>query len=149
LKDLSREVADLVRQESALARAELSDKVSQAGVGATEVGTGALITFAGFFVLLQAAMYALGPVVGSLALAGLIVGAVTLLVGLIVLARGRQQLKATELAPERTAASLRRDADLVRETKDDVQAQAAVAKEKVRRKEKIRRDGDGTEARRS
>jgi hypothetical protein len=47
-------------------------------------------------------------------LSAAIVGGTVLLIGLIVLARGRSNLKSENLTPERTLGSLRRDAEMAR-----------------------------------
>src|SRR5437870_2420011 len=53
--DLWRETSTLVHEEAELAKAELSEKVSQVGTGAVELAVGALVAFAGFIVVLFAA----------------------------------------------------------------------------------------------
>lgn len=111
-RELSRELATLLHQETELARAELRGKAAKLGSALGELGAGALVGFAGFLVLLQAAVYALSDPLDSPALAALLVGGVTLIAGALLLVRGRGQLRAEELAPTRTLESLRRDAAL-------------------------------------
>jgi len=111
-RQLSSELGILMRQESELARAEIRDKASKLGASLAELGAGAFVLFAGFLVLLQAGVYALSGPLDSPALAALLVGGVTLLAGVLLLARGRSQLKADELTPSRTLRSLRKDAAL-------------------------------------
>jgi xanthine/uracil permease len=116
--DLWRETQTLVHQEAQLAKAELSEKVSQVTTGAGEIAAGGAILFAGFIVLLFAAVGALElmlPTEHAIWLAPLIVGVVVMIVGYIVLSRGRKQLQAENLAPERTMESLQRDARLAKE----------------------------------
>jgi xanthine/uracil permease len=116
--DLWRETQTLVHQEAQLAKAELSEKVSQVATGAGEIAAGGAVLFAGFIVLLFAAVGALELMIGSehgIWLAPLIVGVVVMVVGYIVLSRGRKQMKAESLAPERTLQSLQRDARLAKE----------------------------------
>jgi Putative Actinobacterial Holin-X, holin superfamily III len=113
-RQLSRELGTLLRQESELARAEIRQKAAQIGNGISELGAGALIGFAGFLILLQAAVYALADAFDSPALAALLVGAVTAAIGAAMVGRGRSHLKAEKLTPERTVASLREDAEMVR-----------------------------------
>ena len=116
--DLWRETQTLVHQEAQLAKAELSEKVSQVTTGAGEIAAGGAILFAGFIVLLFAAVGALELMIGSehgIWLAPLIVGVVVMIVGYIVLARGRKQIKADSLTPQRTLDSLQRDARLAKE----------------------------------
>ena len=116
--DLWRETQTLVHQEAQLAKAELSEKVSQVTTGAGEIAAGGAILFAGFIVLLFAAVGALELLIGSehgLWLAPLIVGVVVMVVGYVVLARGRKQMTPENLAPHRTLDSLQRDARLAKE----------------------------------
>jgi uncharacterized membrane protein YgdD (TMEM256/DUF423 family) len=116
--DLWRETQTLVHQEAQLAKAEISEKVSQVTTGAGEIAAGGLVLFAGFIVLLFAAVGALQLMIASehaIWLAPLIVGVIVMIVGYIVLSRGRKQLQAENLAPERTMESLQRNATLAKE----------------------------------
>ena len=116
--DLWRETQTLVHQEAQLAKAELSEKVSEVTTGAGEIATGGAILFAGFIVLLFAAVGALElmlPTEHAIWLAPLIVGLLVMVIGYIALSRGRSHMKAENLAPERTMESLRRDARLAKE----------------------------------
>ena len=116
--DLWRQTTTLLREEAELAKAEMSEKVSQVGSGLTSLAVGGAIAFAGFLLLLIAASNALAQVLSpDLApwLAPLIVGAVVLVVGLIALSKGRKDLRANNLKPERSAHSLQRDRQLARE----------------------------------
>jgi Putative Actinobacterial Holin-X, holin superfamily III len=118
LTDLSTETTALLRGEIDLAKAEVSEKVSQAAMAVAALAAGALVLFAGFLVLLDAAVFGLGRVLepyGLPALAALIVAIGTMIVGLIILLIGRSALKAENLAPRRTAESLRRDREFVKE----------------------------------
>jgi hypothetical protein len=126
-RQLSSELGTLMRQESELARAEIRDKATKLGASLAELGAGAVVLFAGFLVLLQSAVYALAGPLDSLALAALLVGGVTLAIGIVLLLRGRSQLKADELAPTRTLRSLRRDAALANELRHDPTATAPSA----------------------
>jgi uncharacterized membrane protein YgdD (TMEM256/DUF423 family) len=116
--DLWRETTTLVHEEVELAKAELGEKLSQVTTGIGEIATGGAIVFAGFIVLLFAAAGALElalPEPHANWLAPLTVGGVVMVVGFIALARGRANMKANNLAPERTMESLRRDAGLAKE----------------------------------
>jgi hypothetical protein len=118
LTDLSTETTAFLRGEIDLAKAEVSEKVSQAAMAVAALAAGALVLFAGFLVLLDAAVFGLGRVLepyGLPALAALIVAIGTMIVGLIILLIGRSALKAENLAPRRTAESLRRDREFVKE----------------------------------
>jgi hypothetical protein len=116
--DLWRETTTLVHEEAELAKAELSEKVSQVTTGAGEIAAGGAILFAGFIVLLFAAVGALElmlPTEHAIWIAPLIVGLVVMIVGYIALSRGKKQMQAESLAPQRTLESLKRDARLAKE----------------------------------
>jgi hypothetical protein len=116
--DLWRETTTLVHEEAELAKAELSEKVSQVTTGAGEIAAGGAILFAGFIVLLFAAVGALElmlPTEHSIWLAPLIVGLVVMIIGYVALSRGKKQMQAESLAPRRTMESLKRDARLAKE----------------------------------
>ena len=115
--DLWRETTTLVHEEVELAKAELGGKLSQVTTGIGEIATGGAIVFAGFIVLLFAAAGALElalPEPHANWLVPLIVGGVVMVIGFIALARGRSNMRANNLAPERTMESLRRDAGLAK-----------------------------------
>lgn len=116
--DLWRETSTLIHNEVELARAEVSEKVSQVGSGVTAIASAAAILFAGFLMLLFAAANAIAlalPPELAPWLAPLIVGGVVMLVGFIALAKGRSDLKRRNLRPQRTIDSLRDDRQLVKE----------------------------------
>jgi len=116
--DLWRETTTLVHEEAELAKAELSEKVSQVTTGAGEIAAGGAILFAGFIVLLFAAVGALElmlPTEHSIWIAPLIVGLIVMIIGYIALSRGKKQMQAESLAPQRTLESLKRDARLAKE----------------------------------
>jgi hypothetical protein len=116
--DLFRETSTLVHQEAQLAKAEVSEKVSEAGKGIAAIAIGGAIIFAGFIVLLIAASNGLAmmlPEEHANWLAPLIVGLAVIVLGFIALAMGKHELSASNLRPSRTLESLRRDSELVKE----------------------------------
>jgi hypothetical protein len=116
--DLWRETSRLVHAEAELAKAEISEKVSEVGTGIGAIAAGGAILFAGFIVLLFAAVGALELMLQTehaIWLAPLIVGLIVMIVGYIALKSGRKELGASNLTPERTIDSVRRDARLVKE----------------------------------
>lgn len=116
--DLTRDTVELVRQEIALARAELSQKVGTAQGAIASMAVGAAVILAGLFLLLQAVVHGLALLLPpELApwLAPLIVGAVVAAIGWGMLKAGRSRLDPDNLVPHRTMDSLRRDKAVVQE----------------------------------
>ena len=116
--DLFRETSTLVHQEAQLAKAEMSEKVSEVGKGVAAIAIGGAIIFAGFIVLLFAASNGLAlmlPPEHADWLAPLIVGLAVMVLGFIALATGKHELSTSNLKPSRTMESLRRDTELVKE----------------------------------
>lgn len=116
LGDLMQDAATLVRKEVALARAEMSEKISQAGTGVAYLVIGGALAFAALLVLLDALVLALVEILDiSPTLAALIVGVIIAIIGLVLVQKGRRDLKPSHLTPERTVDSIRRDAQLAKE----------------------------------
>ena len=113
LSGLARDTATLVRDEVRLARAELSEKVSQAGAGAAYLAAGGAAAFGGLLFLLAAATLALAYVVAPW-LSALIVGVVVTAIGVALLAKGRSNIRSTNLVPERTVRSVQEDVELAK-----------------------------------
>ena len=114
LSALAREASRLFRQEMALARAELADKLGQLGTGAAEMIIGGFIIYGGFLVLLAAAVLGLAQVLSPW-LAAVVVGVITIVVGAGVLLKGRRDVGPRTLVPDRTIRTLRDDAEWARE----------------------------------
>ena len=114
LADLAAQVRSLVRQEVALFKAELLEKLGLIGQGVGAIAIGALIAFSGWLALVAAAVLGLAIVVAPW-LAALIVGLVVLAVGAALLYLGKSRLDAETLAMRRTLNSLREDEAWVRE----------------------------------
>ncbi len=111
----SRQISELVRQEMALAKAELVDKGKHAGVGTGLFGGAGVIALYAVAVLIGAAVAALA-LVWPLWLAALVVGAALLVVAAVLGVTGRKQFKqAVPPMPEQAAESVKTD---VQEIKD-------------------------------
>jgi VIT1/CCC1 family predicted Fe2+/Mn2+ transporter len=123
LSGLVNDISGLFRKEIQLAKTEASEKVSQAMGGVTSIAIGgvlalgALMVFLGAVVALLAAFLiaqGLDPVIAN-AIAAFVVAAVVGIIGWIMISKGTSALKASNLNMNRTAASLGRDADIVKE----------------------------------
>jgi drug/metabolite transporter (DMT)-like permease len=115
LGDLTQSVTTLLRKEIELARAETSEKISQAGVAAGAIAGGGILALAALIVLLQALVIALTELGLAPALSALIVGGVVAIIAFALIYKGMKDLKASNVAPTRTVEALRRDAHLIKE----------------------------------
>ncbi|WP_449432473.1 phage holin family protein [Pseudomonas putida] len=113
LRQLMREVPELFSKELALAKAELQHNLDMLKAGTAAVAAGAIVLLAGFIVLLLAAVYALALVVAPW-LAALLVGGVTVIIGLIMLQAGKKQFDPSQLAPDRTLHALQQDKETLK-----------------------------------
>jgi uncharacterized membrane protein YqjE len=113
IKELMQELSSLVRNEAELAKAEVSEKVSQVESGIISMAIASVLLLVGLIVLMQAAVVGVGyllPPDTRAWLAPLIVGGVLAIIGLILLMKGRSNLKARNLTSmDRTSESLRKD----------------------------------------
>jgi putative superfamily III holin-X len=101
VKDLSRDISQLVREEIALAKAEMTEKGRKAGAGAGMLSGAAVLGLAAvggsmaFFILVLAALIVTAVYAAGAAVLGL---------------RGRERLsEAAPAAPERTIESVKED----------------------------------------
>lgn len=113
--DLMGHVTSMVRNEVDLARAEIGESVSRATGSVVLLIVAAVIGLTALDVLAGAAVAALAETGLAAGWAALIVGGVLTVVALILLIRGRNNLKFSNLAPRRTARNVRRDASTVKE----------------------------------
>jgi hypothetical protein len=114
LSDLAIETSTLFRQEIALLKAELQEKLGHLGGGVGALAAGGVIAFSGWLALLAAAVLGLSYVVAPW-LAALIVGLVVLAIGAGLLLFGKSRINADALVPDRTLNSLREDQAWIRE----------------------------------
>jgi hypothetical protein len=123
LAELRDESTTLLRQEVALAKAELRESASEIGRHSAKVATGGAVAYAGAIVLL----IGVGALTGrGLAAMGMspdvaqwlgfvIVGAIVALIGWSMLAKAKRALHATSLAPRETLDSLKDNRQWARE----------------------------------
>ena len=116
ISEVMTHVSNLVRKEFDLARTEVSENVSRAGV-AIGLLVGAVVVA---LVALNVLAAALAAGIANLGIdagwAALIVGGSLAVVGAIMAAKGVNDLKLSSLAPTRTAKNVKRDAETVKET---------------------------------
>ena len=118
ISDLAQDTTTLVQQEVALAKAEMSEKASQVSRGIATLAIGGVVLLAGLLALLDFAIYGLAELLPedlSPWLGALIVGVIVAVIGFIMLQSGRKKIQSTTLTPNRTATSLQRDKEMVKE----------------------------------
>jgi hypothetical protein len=109
---LTEQLSTLFHQEVKLAASEIAATLSALFLNLASVATGGAVIYAGFLLLLLAAVVGLANAV-PLWLASLAVGLTVAAVGVTLVLVGKQKLRASELAPAHSAASLRRDKDVL------------------------------------
>jgi hypothetical protein len=114
LSDLAGETSTLVRQEIALFKAELNEKLGQIGLGAGALAAGGVIAFSGWLALVAAAILGLSHVLAPW-LSALIIGILVVALGAGLALFGKSRLKVDALVPRRTLNSLREDEAWIRD----------------------------------
>jgi hypothetical protein len=115
LSDLSNSITTLFRKEIQLARAETSEKVSQVAIALGSIAGGAILALAALIVLLQALVLGITEAGVPPGWASLIVGVIVAAIAYASIHKGTSDLKASNLAPNRTVDSIKRDAQVVKE----------------------------------
>ena len=115
LGDAMNQFAILVRKETQLARAEMSEKLGDLALGMGLLVGGAVLLIPALVILLEAAVNALIEAGIGPAWAALIVGVAALAVGGVLLALGISRLLAARPVPTRTIEQLQRDVEVAKE----------------------------------
>lgn len=125
--DLLAQFPILLRKEAHLARAEMSEKVTQVGIGLGLIVGGAVLLIPGLVILLEAGVAALQQAGLQPWLSAVIVGGAALIIGIILLVVGLNRIKFENLMPEKTIHQIREDAFVAKSqvrTSDDQQRAA-------------------------
>ena len=113
LRTLVEDVGHLFRTELRLAQAELKSNLSGLKTGAASIAVGGMLLLVSLFTLVGAFVGWLTPYVGA-GWAAFIVAVVLAVIGLIAISVGGKKLSAASLAPQRTVASLKQDAQTLK-----------------------------------
>jgi hypothetical protein len=113
--DLVSHVTELIRKEIQLFRAEMNEKANQVVVALGSIVAGVVIALTALNVLAAALVAALTEAGIPAAWSAVIVGIVLAVVAFIMARTGIAALKASSLAPDRTARAASRDATMVKE----------------------------------
>ena len=119
LADAMGNVSALVRNEVDLARAEISENVTRAGVALGMIAAAAILALVALIVLATALVAGLAEAGLHPGWAALIVGVALAAIAYVLFHKGTDDLKLSSLAPTRTAKNLRRDAEAVKEATTD------------------------------
>jgi hypothetical protein len=115
VRNAAEQISRLVRDELALAKAEMADKGKRAGVGAGLLGGGGVVALYGVAALIAALILGLAEGLPAW-LAALIVGVVLLGAAGVMALVGRSRVReALPPVPEETVRSVRADIDEVKE----------------------------------
>jgi uncharacterized membrane protein YqjE len=116
VEQMSAQISALVRDELALATAEMKRKGAQAGIGIGMGGAGAVVALLGLGALVAAAILGLAIVLAAW-LAALIIGAVLLVIAGGISAAGLTQVrKSAPPLPEQAVKSTKKDIETVKES---------------------------------
>ena len=116
--DLWRESATLVRDEAELAKTELAEKGMRALTGLVWVAAGGAVLLVGALFLLATIVAVLAMLLPEEAapwLAPLIVGVALIPIGVALLAKGRVNLSPSNIKPEQSVRSMRKDVQVLKE----------------------------------
>jgi len=114
LGQLANNSAALVRDELALARQEMGEKVNSFRSGVVTVAIGAAVGLVAVLTLTAAAVIGLAHVIDA-GYAALIIGGIFAIVGGIMVFTGLNRLKQTSLKPEQTIETLEEDKEWLKE----------------------------------
>ncbi|HVG00038.1 MAG TPA: phage holin family protein [Chloroflexia bacterium] len=113
--DLAKESSVLVRQEVALAKAEMTQKAGEVGKDIGFLAVGGLVLYAGLLAIIAAIIIVLGTVGVPWWLSALLVGLIVAGVGYFLVQKGLKALKQENLAPRQTIQTLKEDAEWAKE----------------------------------
>ncbi len=119
LSEAMANVSGLVRSEVDLARAEISENMSKAGVAIGLIAGAAIMALVALNVLAAALVAALTAAGLDAGWSALIVGAALAILAYVLINKGVDDLKLSSLAPTRTVKNVKRDAAAVKEAYDD------------------------------
>ena len=109
LKQLSQETGTLVRQELALAKAELTEKGKRAGIGVGLIGGAAVLGLAALGALVAFLILVLAEAMAAWGAALIVTAALGAAAGILALLGRRNLKQATPPVPEETVESVKED----------------------------------------
>lgn len=114
-RDLSRDTGALVRHEVALARAEMTQKLTQLARETISLAAGGALAYAGLLALIATIIIGLNVNMGlSLLSAALVTTLVVLGIGGFFIVKGLQNLKRLDIMPRQTLTTIKEDVSWAR-----------------------------------
>ena len=107
--ELAAETGTLVRQEVALAQAEMSVKATHVGKNVGFLAIGGAVAYAAVLAILAGVIMAFSYVIPAWA-ASIVVGGIVGIAAFVLISSALKQLKNTNIKPEETVASIKEDA---------------------------------------
>ncbi len=107
--ELAGETGTLVRQEVALAQAELTQKATKIGKNIGYLVVGGAVAYAALLALLTALIIGLGTLIGY-GFSALIVGIVVAIAAVILIMSALNTLKNSDITPKQTVETIKEDA---------------------------------------
>lgn len=108
---LAQDSTALIKQEIALAKAEVKETIGQTVNGSVKLAVAAALAAVGGLVLTAFLVLLLGDLLGNYWLAALIVGVVFAAIGGVLAMAGLRRFREMTVAPEQTIESLKEDRD--------------------------------------
>lgn len=112
--DLMAETRTLVRQEVDLAKTEVSQKAAFVGRNAAIIGTGAMVLLMGALPIIAGIIISVGHKLGY-ATSAFIVGTLLVVIGVVLVNKGRSALKSTPTGPVETKATVKETTQWMKE----------------------------------
>lgn len=108
-KQLAQDSSLLVKQEMALAKAEITDSMRGMAKDLAFLAAGGAVLLMGLLVLTAFLVVLVGDIIGNYWLGALIIGLLYALIGGVLVSRGKKKLQQGSLKPTRTIATLKKD----------------------------------------
>jgi uncharacterized membrane protein YqjE len=108
-RQLAQDSATLVRQEMALAKAELRENVKSVARDTAKIAVGAVLAAVGALVLVLFLVLLLGDALGKYWLGALIVGLLFAIIGAVLAMGAMKRLKQDSITPDQTLQTLKED----------------------------------------
>lgn len=111
---LASDTSNLVRQEINLARAEMTQKATEAGRDAGKIAAGGVLAHTALLVLVAALVAGLGEFM-PIWLSALIVGVVLAIAGYVLIRQGLDAIKRIDPKPQQTIDTLKEDKEWIKD----------------------------------